>query len=251
MSSQALQDSLMGWPSPKVIGSQIVVPTHCLYPSRKVVRVHIEGGDRTAIVSDGGGALDEMDSAGEYPYDAHRVLRSHLKRWNLSLDKKGWIFSPAVELRHVPSMVVIVANASVDAARALLTFAKPRKRDFRIELDKMLHAKFDGALHPRHRLVGASNKSHEFDYVIDLGPNRRLVLDPVLPDANSINSTIVAHVDIANAKLGGIIQRIVYDDEDEWKSSDLSLLSVGATPLAFSQANAVIDRLAAKVPNIP
>src|SRR5262245_28908432 len=91
MNIETLQEAFRVWPAPKVVGSRLVVTTHCLYPSRNVVRAHVEGGESTAVVSDGGGALDEMDATASYTYDALRVLRPHLKKWDLEIDKKGWI----------------------------------------------------------------------------------------------------------------------------------------------------------------
>lgn len=248
MSTPSLEQSLHRWPKPRVVGSRLIVTTQCFYPSRNLVLAHIEGGESTAIVSDGGGAFNEIDAAGEYGFDPRRVLRAHLKKWNLEVDKKGWIYSGSVEHRHIPSMVAIVANASADAARILLSHVRPKKRDFRVELDKLLRQRFNGSPHSKQRLIGASNKSHEFDYVIDIGRGRRLVVDAVLPEATSINGTIVAHVDIKNAELDGVVQRIIYDDNEDWKSSDLSLLTVGATPLAFSRTNSAIDRLTKPIP---
>ncbi len=40
-----------------------------------------------------------------------------------------------------------------------------------------------------------------------------------------------------------IIQRIVYDDEDDWSPADLNLLQVGAITVPFSRAGEVIERL--------
>ena len=41
-----------------------------------------------------------------------------------------------------------------------------------------------------------------------------------------------------------IEQRIIYDDNEKWSSSDLSLLQVGATIVPFSQHKEVINRVA-------
>ena len=72
-----------------------------------------------------------------------------------------------------------------------------------------------------------------------------MVLDVVSREASSINAALVAHLDIKNANIRSIEQRIIYDDEDKWSSADLNLLRIGAIPIPFSQAASVFERLAA------
>jgi hypothetical protein len=43
-----------------------------------------------------------------------------------------------------------------------------------------------------------------------------------------------------------LVQRIVYDDDEEWSSADLNLLSVGAIAIPFSQSSSVIERVASE-----
>jgi hypothetical protein len=96
-----------------------------------------------------------------------------------------------------------------------------------------------------HRVVvGASTKSHRVDYDIQLNEHRRLLLDTVVPEASSINSVLAANLDIKEAGLPNTLQRIVYDDEEDWKSADLSLLGLGATVIPFTKVRPVLNRLA-------
>jgi hypothetical protein len=92
-------------------------------------------------------------------------------------------------------------------------------------------------------LTGA-RKPHRIDYLIPLGDHRRLALDAVVPDASSINSAIVAHIDLRDAKIEGLEQRLVFDDSAPWKAADLNLLRVGAPPVAFSRLPEIIGSLA-------
>jgi hypothetical protein len=50
---------------------------------------------------------------------------------------------------------------------------------------------------------------------------------------------------VKQAEHDGTIQRIVYDDQDDWKAADLSLLGLGATVIPFTKIRPVLGRLAA------
>ena len=90
-------------------------------------------------------------------------------------------------------------------------------------------------------------KEHKFANVITFRSGARLIVDPVWNDASSINSRVVANLDVKAAKDPKIQQRIVYDDEEAWQPSDLNLLGMGATVVPFSRSYEVIERLAASV----
>ena len=81
--------------------------------------------------------------------------------------------------------------------------------------------------------------------MVDLGRDRKLIIDPVANEASSINARVVANLDIKAIGNPNIIQRIVYDDQEEWSPVDLNLLQVGAIVVPFSHAGAVIEKLAA------
>jgi hypothetical protein len=77
-----------------------------------------------------------------------------------------------------------------------------------------------------------------------LDGERKLIIDPVSNDPSSINARVVANLDVKATGNPNIIQRIVYDDEDDWSAVDLNLLQVGATAVPFSRAGEVIERIA-------
>lgn len=64
-------------------------------------------------------------------------------------------------------------------------------------------------------------------------------------EASSINSVLAANVDVKQAALKDLLQRIVCDDEDDWKAADIGLLGIGATVVPFSRSRPVLERLAA------
>lgn len=72
-----------------------------------------------------------------------------------------------------------------------------------------------------------------------------MLLDAVHNDANAISSAIARNMDVQRLVRHEIEQRIVYDEEEEWRAEDLNLLSLGAKVIPLSEAFAVVARLAA------
>ena len=221
------------------------VETQCLYPSNASVVLRIAGGMNTFHVSDNAGAVHEVYSSGVPAHMAKERIARIARQQGL-LFSNDEIISPAIEVDALSAAAVLVANASQEAAHWLLAHTKVRgERNFRQELSDLLTRKFHDDLTHNMPIVGASNKPHKFEHVIALTNGGKLLIDPVVNDASSINARVVANLDIKNANLPLVAQRIVYDDHEEWKSSDLSLLQIGAAIVPFSNAYSVIERLRA------
>ena len=91
---------------------------------------------------------------------------------------------------------------------------------------------------------GHSEKEHRFDTAVVLPDGRKLLVDAVNHHMDSINSRVVANLDVKQLEDPSIIQRIVFDPLEEWRSEDLNLLKVGATPVALPQLARSIERVA-------
>jgi hypothetical protein len=236
--------ALSAWPEARLIGSSVLVPTHCLYPSGGVVSVRVDGGVDTFGISDGAGAVEVLEGAGGHDMpNISRIVRSLAKRNNLLVDRQGAVYSPPVKKEDLVTTIVVVANASKQIAEHLLQHYRPHlDRNFRTQLDHFLKRRFGEKI--SSPVLAGARKPHRIDYLIPLGDNRRLALDAVVPDASSINSAIVAHIDLRDAKIVGLEQRLVFDDSAPWKAADLNLLRVGAAPVAFSRLPEIIGSLA-------
>ena len=57
-----------------------------------------------------------------------------------------------------------------------------------------------------------------------LARRSKLLIDPVVNDASSINARLVSNLDVRMNENPQISQLIVFDDRLKWKSSDLKLL---------------------------
>jgi hypothetical protein len=223
----------------------VVVTTHCMYPSNGLVRVTVRGSGDTIVASDEGGALGEALSAGIAVKHYDRTLGHLVKDHGLKF-RESIIYTPRMDLEAAPLAVLLVANASQEVSRWMFDHVKiKRTRDFRSLLADFLTKRFDKRVFHNEFVVGHSNKRHKFANVVDLGHERKLIIDPVANEASSINARVVANLDVQAMKNPNIVQRIVYDDEDDWSPSDLNLLQVGAVAVPFSRAGEVIERLAA------
>ncbi len=249
MIDDIVMSALQGWPRAFEQGGDVIVPTHCLYPSNGSVTVSIcpaIGG--SYIVTDRGGAYDEVSSSGSRlaPFVAARMLKHLVSGYGLAVDGNCLVRADRVKQDELMSSIVLVANASKDAAGELLNRFRPRlRRNLKAELAKLLELQFPHHVLRNQVVVGASNKAHRFDSAVRLSGDRQLVLDVVSREASSINAALVAHLDIKNANIFSLEQRIIYDDQDKWSAADLNLLKIGAIPVPFSQAASVLERLAA------
>lgn len=246
---ETVSKAMAAWPALVEGQEHIAVSTHCIYPSNGIVRVYVSGGTSEFKVHDGSGALDELEAGGGNTYDDIYILRNIAKEQGLDVTTTGTIYSPMVSAEQLTATIALVANASKEAAHALITrYRAIPKRNFREMLAQMVDTERSQGrfldVSFKRMIVGASSKSHKFDYDIVLPSQKRLLLDSVVPEASSINSVVAANLDVRQAELPDTFQRIVYDDADEWRAEDLNLLGLGATVVAFSKLRPVLDRIA-------
>jgi hypothetical protein len=226
-------------------GDCLRMTTHCLYPSNNAVAVAVRGGGSEFVISDEGGAMIELSETGFSDRLTDRQLVSFVKPQGLKV-RDGAIYSPRVPREALPGALLLVANASKEVADWGTQHLKFRvKRSFKADLALLLDHYFHDNLKHDAKIIGASNKPHKFGHVIHLSGERQLIIDPVVNDGSSINSRVVANMDVRLAKNPNVLQLIVYDDTTDWQSSDLKLLELGAKTVGFSRAESTIRRLAA------
>ena len=243
---ETVREALSPFSKFTVLDGEVAVPTQCLYPSNSTVTVYVRGGARDAIVSDDGAAIDELTSHNRLVDEPDRYLRRFCRPVGLKW-QRGKIFSESVPSEQLTSAILLVANASSTAARwgfDHIKFHRRRNRDLRQELQGVLLLKFQkGRIETGRRLTGKSSRSYRFDQVVRFDHERFLVIDAVVPDANSINSHAIAHMDLKGLDDKSLIQRIVYDDEEDWRASDLNLLQMATTIVPFSKVNRALERI--------
>lgn len=244
LAADLIRDSLSRVLIARATSDYVRISTHCMYPSNATVSVAVRGGASSFVVSDEGGALDEVAGAGFRDRITDRQIRNMVKRQGLKVEK-GVIYSPVVSLETLPAAILLVANASKEIADWGLSHLRMTvTRDFKQALTSLLERHFREALKAQ-KIVGHSNKVHSFSNVVILPKERRLVVDPVVNDPSSIYARLASNLDVKMAGDPNIEQLIVYDDEQEWASSDLKLLQVAAPTVPFSAAEREIMRRAA------
>ena len=218
------------------------VSTHVLYPSNGAVSVVVRGRETSFIVSDEGGGIAELGSAGLSVIVSDRMIGAQLRMSGMRV-RNGVIMSPTIPMDAVPAAIMLVANASRTVADWGISHLPFRQhRSFREDLAKLLGKYFHDNMKSNESVVGKSNKPHKFGHVVHLFGERRLLIDPVVNDSSSINARLVSNLDVKMTDNSLIEQIIVFDDKLKWKASDLSILEMGAPTVAFSMAEREIRR---------
>lgn len=232
------------------LGDLTVVTTSCLYPSMSAVTVVVEGGSDTLLVHDNGQALLEASGAGAKLSRPDSILRTVARQYGLKVTDQGRITTPRMSPSDIGAGIVMVANASKEAVSALLARYRPfAPRDTKEVVGNILLRRFaEPRIHVDRYVTGASSKQHRFDFAVDMDNGGQLLLDIVLPDASSINSAVVASIDVSQRPDAAAksVQRIVYDESLAWKPQDISLLGVSGRPVQLSALSQTIDRLATR-----
>lgn len=238
--------ALLAWPQCRLDGGTVVVPTQCLYPSNGVVNVYVDGRESEFVVHDNGEAFDQLHAVGGYEAAPYPLIAGIVRRRGLSVSDAKSIFVKDIKPDALAAAIALVANASKEAAEHLIARMRPgARRPLTDEVEAILNLRFPARWRREELYLGASTKPHRFDYVINLDDHRKILMDIVKPEASSINATVVAHLDVANAHPKGLLHRAVFDDQDKWSAENLSLLRVATTPVPLSAANDALMRLAA------
>ncbi len=217
---------------------EVRLTTQCLYPTNNLVQVAVRGGFREFVVSDMGGALQEASSAGLIVHTTNSALNSRVKDQGLKI-RQGEIISPKLPLEGVAAGIILVANASKEIADWCFNkFKFLEKRDFRQRLAEIMNKNFSQELYHNYEIRGNSNKQHKFEYAM-LSKTGGILLDSVSHDTASINSRVVANLDVRQKEDNNYQQFIVYDEEENWIAPELMLLKMAASIVPFSQIKTV------------
>lgn len=232
------------WPLCGTDADGYFILTHCQMPNGSLIKVRVRQINDQWVVSDDGAALDEARSAGimspAFGLNVRRAIRSKGLEFN-----DGQIQSPRIALDSLHNAVIVVANACRDVADALIIVGG-RKDDETLEkrARRILVHRFHSWVSSEAAYIdGASERTHKFDNVIALPDGRKVLVDVVKHQGNSINSAVVANLDVARLNNPKLIQRIVFDPAEKWKPEEISLLEVGALPVSLTRLGDAIERI--------
>lgn len=216
-----------------------VVTTQYLYPSNDFVSVHVlRATSGNFVVSDGGGALDVLSAHGIHIIEQQKAFSILNKQKGLKVE------SGHIKTARLPRNPDLIANAVVTVARAsaqvaehcLIEFRPPRRRDLEAAIFTTLQRHVSvSRISRHHRLPGESNRQYTFDFAIPMGRKGMLIVDAVEPEPASFLAKFASHMDVSRRKGLHVQQRIVYDDQEDWKAEDLSLLQMAANLVPLSK----------------
>jgi hypothetical protein len=227
----------------KAVKDYLRVTTHCMYPSNGLVTVAVQGGSHSVVVSDDGGALSEVMSAGIRERLSDKQMTGLVAAHGLSV-QNGIIASPPVPFDEAHVAILLVANAAKAVAEWHYQHANLKiTRDFKKALADVLTGAFKDVLKHKVTIAGA-NKPHTFPNVINFGDGNRLIIDPVEREQSSISSRVLTHLDVKKRGDQTVGQALVYDDEQDWSPDDLGLLGMADVPvIAFSHSVPALKRM--------
>ncbi len=223
-----------------------LVRTSCILPSGSLLNVSVQPAIDGWIVCDEGAVVPDAMAHGFDVDFSLKGLASRLPREGLRVEK-GRIYSDRVSSGDLPFMVAYLATSAIDASKWLTNnAAKHSKRGVSDLLTELVNRRYsEMRLHDPLEVIGNSSKIYEFRNVLLLPNRQKLILDPVNRNDGSIKSRLVANLDVAHARHQNIVQRIVYDESENWEQQELALLSVGAPTIKISKVEEVVDRMAA------
>lgn len=209
-------------------GKELSVPTTTLLPGGTVVAVRIRAlkGARFDIW-DGDSALDEILACGhrELARNDVRKARDIAERFGLEFTGTGFLLR-GISSDQISAGIVHVAEAARQWAHSVILQSQKRQRRALLELtEERLKKVFPSKAIARHReLLGASNKRHQFDFVVDLPGDRFAVFETVAPSPVSLSSTHLKFFDLREAHKDWPREAIVADLAD-WAAPDINLLA--------------------------
>lgn len=223
-----------------------LVRTSCILPSGSLLNVSVQPAIDGWIVCDEGAVVADAIAHGFDVDFSLKGLASRLSREGLRIEK-GRIYSERVSPGELPFMVAYLATSAIDASKWLLNnAAKHSRRGVADLLNELVDRRYSELrLHEPLEVFGNSSKRYAFDNVLLLPNRQRLILDPVKKNDGSIKSRLVANLDVAQAHHENLLQRIVYDESENWEQQELALLSVGAPTIKISRVEEVVDRMVA------
>ncbi len=188
------------------------------------------------IVSDSGSAFEEVTSCGCLDVNTNKATRFLEKRGLKLYD--GRIESPPVDKAQLQAAAVAVGNVSKKLAETLLV-------DLKNKTDEKIQQKTKAILVNRFRnlvsstplyVKGSSEKEYKFEIALKLRDSRTLFVDPVRCHQVSINATIARNLDLFQKRDEKILQRIVFDAAEEWKTEQIRQLSSFGVPAVSVEA---------------
>lgn len=212
--------------------SGIIVPTMTLLPGGDAISVIVtpSGGDHFRV-SDNGAARAAILDAGMFRLTAVDRRRALELAEEAGLATEGDAFV-ATDIR-IDQIVAAVASVA-ELSRAWASYVVERARRLREQqLAERVGERLERAFSPAHVcrevvVLGASNTQHRFDFLVELTPSVRAVVEVVSPVPQSL---AFAHMKFSDVRRGheDWLREAVVQKVEGWNAEHLSLLGQAAS----------------------
>lgn len=228
---------------------EVLVPTTTLLPSGALVMARVQQlPDGRFVVSDDGGAIDEVSSQ-LFTTPGKRELRKGeeiAQRLGLQFDALGFR-TEGVTAEQLQAAIIYVAEAARQWASQLTEAAQRRQdRDLAARVEERLREVLpDRAISRDREVQGLSSRSYQFDLVADLGEDRLALFELVSPHPNAIAAAHLKFFDVSGSHptwpREAVVERL-----NEWPSADLAVLGKVASHVRDMESDwNDLERLAA------
>ncbi|MBA3810221.1 MAG: hypothetical protein H0X27_00980 [Caulobacteraceae bacterium] len=217
----------------RAVGAAVAAPegvrieTTTLLPGGGVAAVSVRPAGESFVVSDDGVARSAL-----LTLMVHDLAAADFRRGREIAEASGLTFDDDifslgdVSLAQLPAAVAFVADASRAWVQAVLDRrARRAERDLAHRTAERLKEMFPAAhVEPEGELMGASTKTHRFDFVMTLPGNRYAAFQTVSPVPTSIAATHLKFYDLSQVHPDWPREAIV-ESYSLWRADDLAVIA--------------------------
>ncbi len=210
------------------------VLSDAIMPSGAAVYINFQSRADCLAAHDGGAAFDELARHAAEVRGMSGIRRMFADT-PFRIADDGLIWLDRVPVDSAAMAISVLSDASVRAANHMLSRSIVGGRE---KLDRRVQSKLR-ELYPLGKLnftLMGLHRQHTFDFGVSID-DKTYVVEAVTPDQTSIASAVVKGLDAQkaddNQKI--IIPVYVIDEDDDWQSENLNLLSLGGRHMTFDR----------------
>jgi hypothetical protein len=210
------------------------VLSDAIMPSGGSVYIQFQSRGDSLAAHDGGAAFDELARHAAEVRGLSGVRRMFTDT-PFRLADDGLIWLDRVEIKDAAVAIAFLSDASVRAANYMLARSITAGRE---KLDRRVQNKLRELYplgKPNFTLQGL-HRQHTFDFGVSID-DKTFVVEAVTPDQTSISTAVLKGLDAGKTEdhHRKIVPLFVIDEDDDWQSGNLNLLSLGGRHMSFDR----------------
>lgn len=210
------------------------VVSDAIMPSGAAVYIHFHARSDHLSAHDGGAAFDEL---ARHAADVRSMagVRKLLANGPFRVADDGKIWLERIAVADAGLAIAFISDASVRAAHHLLSRAHA---GLKLKLDTRVKSKLR-ELYGNGQVdftIQGLHRQHTFDFGVNL-EGHTIVVEAVTPEQSSVASAVVKGIDAQKSEhpRSSIEPIFVIDEDDDWPSDMLNLLSLGGRRITFDR----------------